>query len=168
MFFLENVSNSSIPSPWRPLVTSFNSRNVNLSWTPPTQMMSGPDTRVSQYVVLVRRGENTSWEDSMEVDTNTSDTTFTVHHLQPFTVYSFKVLVHFSSGLRSESSESYYMITLREVPSGSPTITVAHNISSNAIYLVGFLDLSKFPPKYQSFRKKQAEKYKNREMKYDV
>ena len=131
-------------------------------------MMSGPDTRVSQYVVLVRRGENTSWEDSMEVDTNTSDTTFTVHHLQPFTVYSFKVLVHFSSGLRSESSESYYMITLREVPSGSPTITVAHNISSNAIYLVGFLDLSKFPPKYQSFRKKQAEKYKNREMKYDV
>ena len=35
------------------------------------------------------------------------------------------------------SPESYYMVTLREAPSGSPTITVAHNISSNALYMVG-------------------------------
>ncbi len=38
-------------------------------------------------------------------------------------------------GESEASKESYYMITLREAPSGKPTITAAQNASSTAIYL---------------------------------
>ena len=93
---------------------------------------------LSEYVIMVRRAENTSWADSLLVNTNSTKTTFTVTKLHPFTVYSFKVMAIFASGDRVASDESYYMITLRETPSGSPTITMAHNISSNAIYLVRY------------------------------
>ena len=37
--------------------------------------------------------------------------------------------------MSKESEQSYYMITLRERPSGKPTITSAHNTSSDCIYL---------------------------------
>ena len=123
------------PVPGRPLVMSFSSRSVNLSWTP-AALMSGSGPELQQYVILVRRGENTSWDDSQPLETNVTDTMFTVTRLHPFTVYSFKVEAMFVSGVRTQSEESYYMITLREVPSGSPTITMAHNTSSNSLYLV--------------------------------
>ena len=84
----------------------------------------------------VRRGENTSWADSVSWETEDVETRATVTKLRPFTVYSFRVVAIYSGGEESESEESFYMITLREVPSGSPTITVAHNISSNALYMV--------------------------------
>ena len=38
-------------------------------------------------------------------------------------------------GLSKESEQSYYMITLREEPSGKPTITSAHNTSSDSLFL---------------------------------
>jgi receptor-type tyrosine-protein phosphatase gamma len=38
-------------------------------------------------------------------------------------------------GESAASKESYYMITLREAPSGKPTITAAQNASSTALYL---------------------------------
>ena len=100
-------------------------------------------------MVLVRRGENTSWSDAVEVVTGSRETGARVASLHPFTVYSFRVVALTSAGgdtataggdteARSAASpESYYMVTLREAPSGSPTITVAHNISSNALYMVG-------------------------------
>ena len=109
--------------------------------------------------MLVRRGENTSWSDAVEVLTGSRETGARVASLHPFTVYSFRVaaLTSTTAGgniptaaggdiptaggdteARSAASpESYYMVTLREAPSGSPTITVAHNISSNALYMVG-------------------------------
>ena len=105
---------------------------------------------VGRYVVLVRRGENTSWSDAVEVLTGSRETGARVASLHPFTVYSFRVAALTAAGgdiptaaggdteARSAASpESYYMVTLREAPSGSPTITVAHNISSNALYMVG-------------------------------
>ena len=51
--------------------------------------------------------------------------------LHPFTVYSFKVSAVNGVGESEESEGSYYMITLREPPSGKPTITSAHNTSSS-------------------------------------
>ena len=114
---------------------SFNSRSVNLSWTPPPPSYDSPDLTLTSYVIQVRRGENSSWLDSKKVRTNSTDTSHTVRHLRPFTVYSFKVGAEYDNMTSDESDESYYMITLREVPSGTPTITVAHNISSTAIYL---------------------------------
>ena len=84
----------------------------------------------------VRRGENTSWADSVSWETGDVETRATVTKLRPFTVYSFRVVAIYSGGEESESEESFYMITLREAPSGSPTITMAHNISSNALYMV--------------------------------
>ena len=95
-------------------------------------------------MVLVRRGENTSWSDAVEVLTGSRETGARVASLHPFTVYSFRVaaITSTTAGVETEarsaaSPESYYMVTLREAPSGSPTITVAHNISSNALYMVG-------------------------------
>ena len=55
--------------------------------------------------------------------------------LHPFSVYSFKVVAVNGVGLSLESEQSYYMITLREVPSGKPTITSAHNTSADSLYL---------------------------------
>ena len=40
-----------------------------------------------------------------------------------------------SIGASNESLASYHMMTLREVPSGKPTITSAHNTSSDSLYL---------------------------------
>ena len=117
---------------------SFSSRTVNLSWTPPPPDMSErpAHTWVTSYRVRVRRGGNTSWEDSVSWDTGDNETRAEVTKLRPFTVYSFRVAALYTGGEESESEESFYMITLREPPSGSPTITVAHNISSNALYMV--------------------------------
>ena len=121
----------AVPPPGRPLVLSFSSRSVKLSWTPP----AGEEREVEEYIVRVRRGENSSWSDSQEVRTNSSLPSHTVTNLQPFTVYSFRVAAELDSGLGEESEESYYMITLRELPTGSPTITSAHNLTSTALYL---------------------------------
>ena len=137
----DNSSQWTPGSPGRPLVMSFSSRSVNLSWTPPPPDMSDrpANTRVTSYRVRVRRGENTSWEDSVTWDTGDTETRATVTKLRPFTVYSFRVVAIYSGGEESESEESFYMITLREAPSGSPTITMAHNISSNALYMVSIV-----------------------------
>ena len=123
--------------PGRPLVLSFSSREVNLSWTPPAQA-EGEMMEVVEYIVRVRRGENSSWTDSQAVRTESAVPRFTVVGLQPFTVYSFRVAAVLGGSERSvsgESEESYYMITLRELPTGSPTITTAHNLTSTALYL---------------------------------
>ncbi len=47
----------------------------------------------------------------------------------------FQVIAVNEIGESAASKESYYMITLREAPSGKPTITAAQNASSTALYL---------------------------------
>ena len=67
--------------------------------------------------------------------TGHNNTVYSVMGLHPFSVYSFKVVAVNGVGLSLESEQSYYMITLREVPSGKPTITSAHNTSADSLYL---------------------------------
>ena len=83
----------------------------------------------------MRKGEETDWSDSSTVATGHNSTVYSVMGLHPFSVYSFKVLAVNGVGLSQESEQSYYMITLREVPSRKPTITSAHNTSSDSIFL---------------------------------
>ena len=86
-------------------------------------------------MLQVRRGEETDWSEASAVATGHNETVYSVTGLHPYSVYSFKVLAVNGVGLSRESEQSYYMITLREVPSGKPTITSAHNTSSDTIYL---------------------------------
>ncbi|XP_017785982.1 PREDICTED: tyrosine-protein phosphatase 99A isoform X2 [Nicrophorus vespilloides] len=58
-----------------------------------------------------------------------------VSDLYPYTVYSFRVTAVNEMGPSVPGKESYYMVTLREVPSGKPTITTAHNISATALHI---------------------------------
>ena len=132
---MSNTTDINPPPPGRPLVMSFSSRSVNLSWTPPPPYYEAPSLCVTGYLIHIRRGENSSWLDSKKILTNSTTTTFSVNNLRPFTVYSFKVRAVFGNLMSGASNESYYMITLREVPSGTPTITLAHNTSSTSIYL---------------------------------
>ena len=83
----------------------------------------------------VRRGEETDWSDASAVATGHNETVYSVTGLHPFSVFSFKVVAVNGVGLSRESEQSYYMITLRERPSGKPTITSAHNTTSSSIYL---------------------------------
>ena len=83
----------------------------------------------------MRKGEETDWSDASTVATGHNSTVYSVMGLHPFSVYSFKVVAVNGVGLSQESEQSYYMITLREVPSGKPTITSAHNTSSDSIFL---------------------------------
>eukprot|EP00090_Calanus_glacialis_P013507 TRINITY_DN22191_c0_g1_i1.p1 TRINITY_DN22191_c0_g1~~TRINITY_DN22191_c0_g1_i1.p1 ORF type:complete len:1215 (-),score=130.86 TRINITY_DN22191_c0_g1_i1:761-4405(-) len=124
---------TDVPStPGKPLVMSFSSRTVKLSWAPPLDVHSSP---IREYVIRVRNGEDTDWTDSETVPTDNNSTVYSVIGLKPFNVYSFRVSAVNGVGQSPESEESYYMITLREVPSGKPTITSAHNTSSDSIYL---------------------------------
>lgn len=83
----------------------------------------------------MRKGEETDWSDASTVATGHNSTVYSVMGLHPFSVYSFKVVAVNGVGLSKESEQSYYMITLREEPSGKPTITSAHNTSSDSLFL---------------------------------
>jgi hypothetical protein len=49
-----------VPStPGKPLIMSFSSRTVNLSWAPPLDSHNAP---VLEYVIRQRKGEDSSWE----------------------------------------------------------------------------------------------------------
>ena len=87
------------------------------------------------FLFKVRKGEQTEWSDASSVATGHNSTVYSVTGLHPFSVYSFKVVAVNGVGRSQESEQSYYMITLREAPSGKPTITSAHNTSSHSIYL---------------------------------
>ena len=113
----------SLAAPGKPLIMSFSSRSVLLSWTPSM-------TPVTQYRVRVRQGEEGAWPDARTVATGSNSSEFNITGLRPFTVYSFKVVSVMELGEEEESEASYYMITLREAPSGMPTITSAYNTSS--------------------------------------
>ena len=107
--------NRGVPeAPGRPLSLAFTSRSVNLSWAPP---FNTDKVQVSHYLVQVRAGEETSWEeDSYTVETPDNVTLFQVTGLNPFTTYSFRVTAVTASGrtMSKPSESSFYMFTLRE------------------------------------------------------
>ncbi|ROT64779.1 putative tyrosine-protein phosphatase 99A [Penaeus vannamei] len=118
--------------PGRPLILGFTARSVNLSWTPSQDTHNSP---ISHYIIHIREGEDGHWDvDNGHATTNNS-TQFTVDGLSPFTVYSFRVVAVNALGMSSPSKESYYMVTLRELPEGKPIFTAAHNASSTSLQL---------------------------------
>ncbi|KAK8381218.1 hypothetical protein O3P69_008230 [Scylla paramamosain] len=113
--------------------------------------LTGSDTsgeeKQSQVVVVVvvgvdqtkilfdSKGEDGLWDVDNGQATETNATQFTVTNLQPFTVYSFRVVAVNALGMSQPSIKSYYMITLRELPEGKPIFTAAHNASSTSLEL---------------------------------
>ena len=61
-----------------------------------------------------RKGEDGVWDVDNGQATETNATQFTVTSLQPYTVYSFRVVAVNALGMSQPSTKSYYMITLRE------------------------------------------------------
>lgn len=57
-------------------------------------------------------GEDGAWDQS--ISTNSSNTSFQMTDLMPFTVYSFRTIAVNSLGISLPSKESYYIVTLRE------------------------------------------------------
>ncbi|XP_025835596.1 protein sidekick-2-like isoform X2 [Agrilus planipennis] len=117
--------------PGRPLVMGFTSRYVNLSWAAPSDVHF---SNVLYYVILIRVGEKGEWNDNGNI-TPDNRTNYKMTGLKPYSVYSFKVIAVNEMGRSDPSQESYYIITLREIPSGNPTIITAHNTSSSAIHV---------------------------------
>ncbi|KAF8785289.1 Tyrosine-protein phosphatase 99A like protein [Argiope bruennichi] len=118
--------------PGMPLIISFTSRSVNLSWAPSIDNHHSP---ILHYVIHVRVGESGEWEESNGIMTTGNGTSWQVIGLRPYTVYSFRVVAVNAIGASRPSKESYYMVTLREVPDGKPNITYAHNTSSSSILI---------------------------------
>lgn len=80
-----------------------------------------------------RVGENGDWESANGVMTPDNRTHFQIQGLQPYTVYSFRVLAVNAIGTSFPSKESFYMLTLREIPDGKADIRKAGNASSTSI-----------------------------------
>ena len=80
-----------------------------------------------------RVGENGDWDAANSVMTPDNRTHYQVLGLQPYTVYSFRVLAVNTIGTSYPSKESYYMLTLREIPDGKADITKSGNASSTSI-----------------------------------
>ena len=112
-------------TPGKPLIMKFDSRSVVLSWSPPLHDHYSP---VTHYIIHILEGEDTDWDNHEVITTNTEETSYNVTDLQPFTVYSFRVTGVNSIGASNSSGASWHMMTLREVPSGKPTIKAAHNL----------------------------------------
>ncbi|CAD7089966.1 unnamed protein product [Hermetia illucens] len=118
--------------PERPLIVSFTSRSVNLSWAHSQHARNAP---VTHFIIETRVGENGPWDQVPRIFTKTNTTSYQVTGLLPFTVYSFRTLAVNKLGISPPSKESYYIVTLREVPIGKPVTTIAHNTSSTSIYI---------------------------------
>ncbi|XP_034948533.1 tyrosine-protein phosphatase 99A isoform X2 [Chelonus insularis] len=58
-----------------------------------------------------------------------------MENLLPFTSYSFRVTAVNARGRSEPSQASHYITTLREAPSGKPTIVSAQNVSATAILI---------------------------------
>lgn len=91
----------------------------------------------SSFHSFHRMGEESDWtSDTIGIRTPDNRTSYQVTGLEPFSVYSFRVIAVTSTGMMSiPSKESYYMVTLREMPDGRPVITSSGNVSSTSISL---------------------------------
>lgn len=115
---------------------SFTSRSLNLSWAPSFNAHHSPvlnyiihtrygkpnegtttSTSVDTYnkspFSYYRIGENGNW-DPNGIATLTNRTEYTIDKLQPFTIYSFRVIAVNAIGASPPSKESYYTVTQRE------------------------------------------------------
>ncbi|XP_055614290.1 neuronal cell adhesion molecule-like [Uranotaenia lowii] len=118
--------------PGRPLVVSFTSRSVHLSWAHSQDSRNAP---VNYFIIESRVGENGDWDQVAPIRTKDNSTSYQVGSLLPFTVYSFRVLAINEFGQSAPSKESYYFVTLREAPTGKPVTTIAHNTSATSLYI---------------------------------
>ncbi|XP_021710392.1 tyrosine-protein phosphatase 99A isoform X2 [Aedes aegypti] len=118
--------------PGRPLVLSFTSRTVNLSWAYTQDPRNAP---INNFVIETRVGENGEWDQVDPLYTNSNEAFYQVTGLVPFTVYSFRVIAVNELGHSPPSKESYYFVTLREAPTGKPVTTIAHNTSATSVYI---------------------------------
>ncbi|XP_054729821.1 protein sidekick-2-like [Anastrepha obliqua] len=118
--------------PERPLLISFTSRSVNLSWAHSQHPRNAP---VTHFIIETRVGEDGSWDQVPQILTKSNATSYQVTGLTPFTVYSFRLLAVNKLGISPPSKESYYIFTLREAPTGKPIPTTAHNTSSTSVYI---------------------------------
>ncbi|XP_059219737.1 protein sidekick-2-like [Stomoxys calcitrans] len=118
--------------PERPLLISFTSRSVNLSWAHSQHPRNAP---VTHFIIETRVGENGQWDQVPQIQTKSNVTSHQVTGLVPFTVYSFRLKAVNKLGISPPSKESYYIVTLREAPTGKPIPTEAHNTSSTSVYI---------------------------------
>ncbi|XP_065074561.1 protein sidekick-1-like [Ochlerotatus camptorhynchus] len=118
--------------PGRPLVLSFTSRSVHLSWAHSQDPRNAP---IMYFIIESRVGENGGWDQVAPIRTKNNGTSYQVSGLLPFTVYSFRVIAINELGRSPPSKESYYFVTLREVPTGKPVTTIAHNTSASSLYI---------------------------------
>ncbi|KAL9899426.1 protein tyrosine phosphatase 99A isoform 2-T2 [Glossina fuscipes fuscipes] len=118
--------------PERPLLISFTSRSVNLSWAHSQHPRNAP---VTHFIIETRVGENGQWDQVSPIQTKSNVTSYQVTELIPFTVYSFRLKAVNKLGISPPSKESYYIVTLREAPTGKPVPTSAHNTSSTSVYI---------------------------------
>uniref|UniRef100_A0A182XEH9 Putative receptor-type tyrosine-protein phosphatase mosPTP-1 n=2 Tax=gambiae species complex TaxID=44542 RepID=A0A182XEH9_ANOQN len=118
--------------PGRPLVVSFTSRSVDLSWAHSQDARNAP---VTNFIIETRVGENGDWNQVPPIYTKSHLTTYQVTELLPFTVYSFRIIAVNELGHSTPSKESYYFVTLREAPTGKPVTTIAHNTSATSVYI---------------------------------
>lgn len=65
-------------------------------------------------VSFFRVGESGEWDSSNAILTSDNGTSWQVIGLQPYTVYSFRIVAVNTIGDSRPSKESYYMVTLRE------------------------------------------------------
>lgn len=130
-------------APERPLITSFTSRSMNLSWAHSQESRNAP---VTHFLIETRRvqsfdsvhsfrtrkndscmciyalrspnenriGENGPWNEVPQINTYSNATTYQVTGLTPFTVYSFRLRAINKLGISPPSKESYYIVSLRE------------------------------------------------------
>ena len=75
-------------TPGKPLIMKFDSKWVELSWSPPLHQHH---SNITNYQIHVLEGEETDWSTHKVIQTKSADTKFVVTDLKPFTVYSFKV-----------------------------------------------------------------------------
>ncbi|XP_071863739.1 putative receptor-type tyrosine-protein phosphatase mosPTP-1 isoform X3 [Bombus fervidus] len=118
--------------PDRPLISNFTSRSVRLSWVASRNSHNNP---ILYYVIETQTGVGGAWNATEEIITPSNDTTYNIENLQPFTVYSFRVSAVNAMGRSKPSEETFHSVTLRELPTGKPIITSAHNTSATSIYL---------------------------------
>ncbi|XP_058837647.1 contactin-1-like [Topomyia yanbarensis] len=97
--------------PGRPMVISFTSRSVDLSWANSQDARSTP---ITNFIIETRIGENGAWDQVEPIFTQSGKGSYQITELEPFTVYSFRVIAVNELGRSPPSKESYYFVTLRE------------------------------------------------------
>ena len=95
------------PPPCRPMIASISSRSITITWATPLTDNNQP---VTSYRVFIRKdGAPVS-----HINTMSTNTSYTVTGLQPFTTYSFRVSAQNIVGLSEQSKESFLTQTHRE------------------------------------------------------